>query len=135
MAGVGGARLDLGTGNAPISPLADKPGCQEVVVEAQVEFQGLSFVMEFIEGEKLAPGGRRPSVKCSVGEIVGQEQSTLVNLDGMNDVTAGVGWSRLWEEKGLGLAVGFITFPLAALDAELPRQPSRVRYPSSSWIW
>lgn len=93
-------RLDLGVSDAPVSPLADEPGRQEVVVEAQVEFQGLSFVMQFIEGEKLAPGGRRPSVKCSVGQIVGQERAALVNLDGMNDVAAGVRQGRLWEERG-----------------------------------
>lgn len=93
-------RLDLGVSDAPVSPLADEPGRQEVVVEAQVEFQGLSFVMQFIEGEKLAPGGRRPSVKCSVRQIVGQERAALVNLDGMNDVAAGVRQGRLWEERG-----------------------------------
>lgn len=94
-------RLDLGIGDPPVSPLTDKPRRQEIVVKAQVEFQGLSFVMQFIEGEKLAPGGRRPSVKRSMGQIVGQERSALVNLDGMNNVAAGVGQSRLWEERGV----------------------------------
>lgn len=73
MAGVVGVRLDFGTGDAPESPLGDEPGRQEVVVEAQVEFQGLSFVMQFVEGKKLAPGGRGPSVEGSVGQVIGQE--------------------------------------------------------------
>lgn len=105
-------RLDLGIGDPPVSPLTDKPGRQEIVVKAQVEFQGLSFVVQFIEGEKLAPGGRRPSVKCSMGQIVGQERSALVNLDGMNNVAAGVGQSRLWEERGS--AVSFRVHHLAS---------------------
>lgn len=88
MAGVVSVGLDLGVSDSPVSSLTDEPGREEVVVEAQVEFQGLAFVMHFIEGEKLALGGKRPSVKHSVGQIVGQEGSSLVNLDRMNDVAA-----------------------------------------------
>lgn len=99
-------RLDLGAGDAPVPPLADKAGRQEVAVEAQVEFQGLSSVIQFIEGEKLAPGGRRPAVEHSVGQVVGQERSTLINFDGMNDVAAGRRRSRLWGDRGSAVSFG-----------------------------
>lgn len=106
MARVVGVRLDLGAGDAPVPPLADEARRQEVVVEAQVEFQGLSFVIQFIEGEKLTPGGSGPAVEHSVGQVVGQERSALVNLDGMNDVAAGGRRSRLWGDRGSAVSFG-----------------------------
>lgn len=99
-------RLDLGTGDAPKSPLGDEPGRQEVVVEAQVEFQGLSFVMQLIEGKKLAPGGRGPAVEGSVGQVIGQEGAALIHLDGMNDVAAGVRRSGVWGGRGPVITFG-----------------------------
>ena len=99
MAGVIHVRLDLGISNSPIPPLTDKPRGEEVDIKAQVEFQGLSFVMQFIESKKLVLGGKRPSVKGSVGQVVGQEGSAFINLDWMNDVTAGGAQSRLCKER------------------------------------
>lgn len=91
--------LDLGIGDSPVPPLTDKPRGEEVDVKAQVEFQRLSFVMQFIESKKLVLGGKRPSVKGSVGQIVGQKGSALVNLDWMNDVAAGGPQSRLCKKR------------------------------------
>jgi len=100
MAGVARAGLDLGAGDPPVSPLADEPRRQEVAVQAQLEPQGLSFVTQLVEGEELAPGGRRPPAKGSVGQVVGEERSALVDLDGMDHVAAGVRRGRLWGESG-----------------------------------
>lgn len=91
--------LDLGISDSPVPPLTDKPRGEEVDVKAQVEFQRLSFVMQFIESKKLVLGGKRPSVKGSVGQIVGQKGSALVNLDWMNDVAAGGPQSRLCKKR------------------------------------
>lgn len=131
VAGVVGVRLDLGAGDASETPLADEARSQEVPVEAQVEFQGLPSVLQLVEGRQLAPGGGRPPVKGPVGQIVGQEGSALVDLDGMDDVAAG---ERLCEEGVQWLPAGVFTFP--------PHTPSHaglpgggVRDPDSSRVW
>lgn len=139
MAGVVGVRLDLGAGDAPKTPLADKPWSQEVPVQAQVEFQGLPFVLQLIEGRKLAPGGRRPPVKGPVGQVIGQEGSALVDLDGMDDVAAGARRGRLWEERVQWLPAGFLTFPLPPLPAARCPTPvaaaSGTQTPAGSGNW
>lgn len=133
MARVVGAGLDLGAGDAPETPLDDKARGQEVPVEAQVEFQGLPSVLQLVEGGELAPGGRRPPVKGPVGQVVGQEGSALVDLDGMDDVAAG---ARLWGEGAQCLPARLFTFPLTPLPpAGLPlrRQGTRTAAGCARW--
>lgn len=126
-------RPDLGTGDAPETPLADKARGQEVPVQAQVEFQGLPFVVQLIESGQFAPGGGRAPVESPVREIVGQEGSALVDLDGMDDVAAGA----LWEEREQWLPAGSspVLTPLSPLDTEGGGGGLRYRTPAGSGHW
>lgn len=78
--------LDLGTSNTSISPLCDESRGKQVAVEAQVELELLALMVQLVERKRAVLGGSGPFGEQSVGQVVGDEEALLIDLDGVNYV-------------------------------------------------